>query len=192
MISHIRRPADILLDDEALNTNSQLEAAAAVFEHDAREIPMSKFIYAAAITLLAAPAFADGHAATGDAEAGEQQFNRQCVACHVVADADGEVLAGRNAHTGPNLFGLAGRQLAVVDDFRYGDAIVELGETGAVWTEEAFVGYVQDPTGWLREALDNNRARGKMAYRVRDVQDAIDIYAYLATFGATGEEADSN
>jgi len=55
-----------------------------------------------------------------------------------------------------------------VDGFRYGDSIVELGETGVVWTEEAFVGYVQDPTGWLREALDNNRARGKMAYRVRE------------------------
>lgn len=144
---------------------------------------MTKFIYAAAAALLAAPAFADGHAATGDAAAGEEQFNRQCVACHIVADADGNVLAGRNARTGPNLYGLAGRQLGA-EDFRYGDAVAELGEAGTVWTEEAFVGYVQDPTGWLRETLDNNRARGKMAYRVRDEGEAIDIYAYLATFGA--------
>jgi len=71
---------------------------------------------------------------------------------------------------------------------------------GTVWTEEAFVGYVQDPTGWLRETLDNNRARGKMAYRVRDEGEAINIYAYLATFGAAEEgemmeeegEAESN
>lgn len=152
---------------------------------------MNKFIYAAAAALLAAPAFADGHAATGDAAAGEEQFNRQCVACHIVADADGNVLAGRNARTGPNLYAVAGRQLGVVEDFRYGDSIIELGETGAVWTEEAFVGYVQDPTGWLRTTLDDNRARGKMAYRVRDAQEATDIYAYLATFGAT-EEAASN
>ena len=148
---------------------------------------MTKFIYAAAAALLAAPAFADGHAATGDAAAGEEQFNRQCVACHIVADADGNVLAGRNARTGPNLYGMAGRQLGV-----------ELGETGTVWTEAAFVGYVQDPTGWLRAELDNNRARGKMAYRVRDEGEAIDIYAYLATFGAEDEmmeeegEAESN
>ena len=148
---------------------------------------MTKFILAAAAALLAAPAFADGHAATGDADAGEAQFNRQCVACHIVADADGEVLAGRNARTGPNLYGIAGGQLGVVEDFRYGDSIVELGDAAQVWTEEAFVGYVQDPTGWLRETLDNNRARGKMAYRVRDPQEAADIYAYLATFGA--EEA---
>lgn len=146
---------------------------------------MSKFIFAAAAALLSTPVFADGHAATGNAEAGEQQFNRQCVACHVVADADGEVLAGRNARTGPNLYAIAGRQLGSVEGFRYGDSIVELGENGAVWTEEAFVAYVQDPTSWLREALDNDRARGKMAYRVRNEQDALDMYAFLATFGAS-------
>ena len=146
---------------------------------------MKKFTIAAAFAVLAAPAFADGHAATvGDAAAGEEQFNRQCVACHVVADASGEVLAGRNARTGPNLFGLAGRQIGSVEDFRYGDSIVELGETGAVWTEEAFVGYVQDPTGWLRETLDDRRARGKMAYQVRQEDQAYDLYAYLATFVA--------
>lgn len=148
---------------------------------------MNKFIYAAAAALLAAPAFADGHAATGDAEAGAQQFDRQCVACHVVANADGEVLAGRNARTGPNLYGIAGKTLGSVEDFRYSDAIVELGEAGTVWTEEAFVAYVQDPTGWLRETLDDNRARGKMAYRVRNEEDALNIYAFLATFGADAE-----
>nr|WP_241962904.1 c-type cytochrome [Thalassorhabdomicrobium marinisediminis] len=136
----------------------------------------------AAAALLAAPVLADGHAPTGDAEAGEEQFGRQCVACHVVRDDDGEVLAGRNARTGPNLHGLAGRQIASLEDFRYSDALIELGEEDRVWTEEAFVAYVQDPTGWLREELDNNRARGKMAYRVRSEEDALDLYAFLATF----------
>ena len=143
---------------------------------------MLKFALISASLSLAAPAFADSHAATGDAEAGERQFSRQCVACHVVADAEGEVLAGRTARTGPNLFGLAGRELGTVEDFRYSDALVTLGEEGQIWTEEAFVAYVQDPTGWLRDTLNDNRARGKMAYRVRDAQDAVDIYAYLATF----------
>ncbi len=139
---------------------------------------------AAALSVLAAPAFADGHAATGDAAAGEEQFNRQCVACHVVMDDSGEVLAGRNAKTGPNLYGVAGRQLGIVEDFRYGESIVELGETGVVWTEETFVGYVQDPTDWLREQLEDRRARGKMAYQVRKEEEAIDLYAFLASFTA--------
>lgn len=144
---------------------------------------MKKFTLAAALSVLAAPVFADGHASTqGDAANGEEQFNRQCVACHVVADASGEVLAGRNAKTGPNLYGIAGRTLGTVEDFRYGDPIVELGEGGMVWTEESFVGYVQDPTGWLREITEDRRARGKMAYQVRAESDAYDLYAYLSTF----------
>ena len=134
---------------------------------------MTKFIYAAAAALLAAPAFAGGHAASGDAAAGEEQFNRQCVACHIVADADGEVLAGRNARTGPNLYAIAGRQIGAIEDFRYGDSVLELGEAGTVWTEESFVGYVQDPTGWLRETLDNNRARHQHRCIPRDIRRRI-------------------
>lgn len=146
---------------------------------------MKCFTIAVALTVLAAPAFADGHASTvGDAAAGEEQFNRQCVACHVVQDAAGEVLAGRNAKTGPNLYGIAGRTPGSVEGFRYSDAVTELGEAGVLWTEETFVGYVQDPTGWLRETLENRRARGKMAYQVRQEDQAYDLYAYLATFAA--------
>lgn len=148
---------------------------------------MKRFTIAAALAVLSAPAFADGHASTqGDVAAGEEQFNRQCVACHVVADASGEVLAGRNARTGPNLYGIAGRTLGAVEDFRYSDAIIELGEGGTVWTEAAFVAYVQDPTGWLRETLDDRRARGKMAYQVRQEEQAYDLFAYLATFADEG------
>jgi cytochrome c len=43
---------------------------------------------------------------------------------------------------------------------------------------------VQDPTNWLRETLEDRRARGKMAYQVRAEEDAINLYAYLATFEA--------
>lgn len=138
---------------------------------------------AAALTLLAAPAFADGHAPSGagDVASGEEQFQRQCVSCHIVADADGNVLAGRAQKTGPNLYAVPGRQIGSVEGFRYGDSIVEVGADGTPWTEESFVAYVQDPSGWLRETLDNRRARGKMAYQVRVEQDAIDIYAYLAS-----------
>lgn len=140
---------------------------------------MKSLKIAAALTALATPVLA-----AGDAAVGEEQFSRQCVACHVVQNADGEILAGRTAKTGPNLYGLEGRVIGSVADFRYGDAIVALGETGATWTEEVFIAYVQNPTGYLREALDDGRARGKMAYQVRDPQQAADIYAYLASFGA--------
>ncbi|MFQ1702391.1 c-type cytochrome [Loktanella agnita] len=146
---------------------------------------MTKFGMAAAVAVLAAPAFADGHASTqGDAAAGEQQFNRQCVACHVIATAEGEVLAGRNARTGPNLYGFAGRTMGAVEGFRYSDSLAKIGEQGRAWTEADFVAYVQNPTDWLRETLDDRRARGKMAYQVREEAQAYDLYAFLASFGA--------
>ena len=146
---------------------------------------MKRFTIAAAFAVLSVPAFADGHASSqGDPAAGEEQFNRQCVACHVVADASGEVLAGRNARTGPNLFAVAGRTIGSIEGFRYSDALIELGEADTTWTEADFVAYVQDPTGWLREKLNNRRARGKMAYQVRQESQAYDLYAYLSTFGA--------
>ncbi|MCO4843233.1 MAG: c-type cytochrome [Yoonia sp.] len=131
----------------------------------------------AVLTAFAAPAFAEG-----DVAAGEEQFNRQCVSCHVVRDNAGDVLAGRNAKTGPNLYGIAGRALGAEEGFRYGDSLVDAGEAGIVWDEESFVAYVQDPTAWLREATDNARARSKMAYKVRDAQQAADIYAFIASF----------
>jgi len=159
---------------------------------------MNKFALTAAALLMAAPAFAEEAAApSGDIAAGEEQFNRQCVACHVVKTEDGETLAGRNARTGPNLYAIAGRPKASDPDFRYGDALITLGqEMGKAWDEESFVGYVQDPTNWLRETLDDKRARGKMAFKVRKEEDAVNLYAYLYSLAPppadAGEEAVTN
>lgn len=136
---------------------------------------MKHLTLAAAMALMSAPAIAQ------DAAAGQEQFERQCVACHVVVNDAGETLAGRNAKTGPNLYGVIGRTPGTYPDFEYGDAMVAYGATGAVWAEENFLAYIQDPTDFLRTALDDRRARGKMAFQVRDEQEARDIYAYLAS-----------
>ncbi len=131
-------------------------------------------------------------AMAGDADAGADTFQRQCVACHIVQDADGETLAGRNARTGPNLYGVIGRQAGVVEGFRYGASMVEAGEAGLVWDEDSFVAYVQDPNGFLREVLDNRRARGQMSFQVRNPDDAANLYAFLATFSPVAEDAEAD
>ena len=132
---------------------------------------------ATAIAVLAAPVLAEG-----DAAAGEQAFNRQCVSCHVVQNAAGEVLAGRNAKTGPNLFGIIGRAPGSVDGFSYGDDIVAAQEFVAAWDEEQLAAYMQDPTAWLRSTTGSNSARSKMSFKVRQEADAENIAAFLATF----------
>ena len=145
-------------------------------------------ITTAALALVAGPALADAHLpATGDAEAGEAAF-RQCQSCHVVVNEEGETLAGRAAKTGPNLYGIAGNLAGQVEDFRYSDIIVLAGEQGHMWTEENFVAYVQDPTGHLREVTGDN-GRGKMSYKVRKEEDAVNLYAFLAQYGEEEAEA---
>lgn len=117
---------------------------------------------------------------TGDPASGEGLFASKCVNCHVVRADDDTVLAGRNARTGPNLFGVAsGQTIGAVEGFRYGKPMLALNEQGVVWDEEKFVGYVSDPVAWLRETLDDPRARSKMALRLRNEDEARDIYAYL-------------
>ena len=144
---------------------------------------MFRTIVFMAATMLAAPAFADGHA-SGDVAAGEKAF-RQCVSCHVVVNDEGETLAGKKAKTGPNLYGIVGRTAGSVDGFKYSKIIMLAGEQGITYDEANFAGYVQDPTGWLREAT-GDKGRGKMTYKVRKEADAINLYAYLASLSGDG------
>ena len=143
---------------------------------------------------LAAPAFADSHI-VGDVAAGETAF-KKCTTCHVVMDDEGQVLAGKNGKTGPNLYGIIGRQAGTVEGFRYGKSIVEAGEAGLIWDFENFSSYSQDPKAFLREFLDDKGARSKMSYKVRKEEDAVNIGAFLASFGpepeADGDAAATN
>ena len=131
-----------------------------------------------ALTILAA---SSGMAlAAGDAEAGKKVFN-QCQTCHVVADADGNVLAGKNAKTGPNLYGIIGRPAASYEGFKYGESMVAAGAAGLIWDEAHFVEYVQGPAAFLKKQL-GGPAVAKMQFKVKDAASAADVYAYLAQF----------
>lgn len=140
---------------------------------------MKTILLTALATLAGGAALAESHV-SGDAAAGEKAF-RQCQACHVVRDTDGNVLAGKAAKTGPNLYGVPGSAAFQVEEFRYGKDSAEAGETGLVWDEESFVAYVQDPTAFLREVTGNGKARSKMTFKVRKEQDALDLWAYLVS-----------
>jgi len=150
-----------------------------------------KAILAGTMVMMVAPLAAQE--AAGDADAGEASFSRNCVVCHVVKDENGEVLAGRNAETGPNLYGVVGAKPGSQHDFPYSASLVEYGETGATWGEDNMVSFMQNPTGHLREALDDPRARSNMAYQLRNEDAARDVYAFLAEFAAgTSDEAASD
>jgi cytochrome c len=130
---------------------------------------------ALALASLAAPAVAQ------DLEAGAKTFN-QCQTCHVVQNEAGEVLAGKNAKTGPNLYALAGRVAGTQADFKgYGDSIVALGATGFAWDEASFVEYVQDPAKFLKAKLGDDKAKSKMAFKLKKPEDAANVWAYISS-----------
>lgn len=129
---------------------------------------------------LAAPAAAQSPdlAASGDAAAGEAAF-RKCQSCHVAMTPEGEVLAGKKARTGPNLYGVVGRTAGTVAGYRYGKDLETAGAEGMIFDEARFVAYVMDPKGAIQEVLDDPSARSKMAFRVRREDEAKDLYAFL-------------
>jgi cytochrome c len=136
---------------------------------------------------FAAPAFAQ---VVGDAAAGEKVFNK-CQTCHVIADAEGNVLGGRNAKTGPNLYGIPGRVAGTYEGFKgYGDDLVKLGESGFVWDEASFVQYAADPAKFLKANVDS-KAKSKMAFKLTKEQEAHDVYAYIVSLSPAPAEGDA-
>ena len=113
----------------------------------------------------------------GDAAVGATEF-KKCKACHAIIAADGtEIVKG--GKTGPNLFGVIGRPVASVADFKYGESILAVGASGAVWDEAMLAAYVTDPTAWLKEKTGDGAAKSKMSFKL--AKGAEDMAAYLAT-----------
>lgn len=131
-----------------------------------------RLMTACATLALALPAFAEG-----DAVEGEKEF-RKCKSCHMIESPDETIVKG--GRTGPNLYGIPGRTAGTVEDFRYSDLLVAAGEQGLTWDEESFVAYVKEPTDWLKDYTGDS-GRGKMTFKVRKDEDAMNLWAYLVS-----------
>jgi len=119
-----------------------------------------------------------------DVSAGEEIFAKRCKTCHMLVTDGGEEIV-KGGKTGPNLYGVVGRQAASAGDFkRYGDSLTALGESGFSWTEAEIAVYLEDPRDYLRTKLDDKRARSNMAYKLRGEDDRANVAAYLASVAA--------
>jgi len=124
-----------------------------------------------AIVALAAPALAQ------DAAAGEKEFNK-CKACHSIVADDGTAIV-KGGKTGPNLYGVVGRPVASIADFKYGESILAVGAAGVVWDEALLTAYVADPASWLKEQTGDSAAKSKMSFKL--AKGGADVAAYLAS-----------
>lgn len=140
---------------------------------------MKLSLYATLAALaLTVPAFA------GDAAKGEADF-KKCKACHSIIGADGTEIQ-KGGKTGPNLFGVIGRPVGSVADFKYGESIVAAGAAGKVWDEDSIAAYVADPAKWLAEATGDAGAKSKMSFKL--AKGGEDMAEYLASVSPGAED----
>ena len=134
-------------------------------------------LIAAAAAMFAGPALADGHVAEG-----EKLVAKRCKSCHMIANGDDVILKG--GKTGPNLWGVVGRQAGTEADYsKYGDDLVAAGEKGLVWDEEQLAGFLADPKKYLASYLDVKKAKSKMSFRLKKEDQRAAVAAYLASLG---------
>jgi cytochrome c len=98
----------------------------------------------------------------------------------IVSDDGTQIVKG--GKTGPNLYGVIGRQAGTVEGFRYGADLVAAGEAGLIWDETLLAEFVKDPRGFLKTQLNSSKAKSKMSLKLKSGGE--DIAAYLASLSA--------
>ncbi len=99
--------------------------------------------------------------AMGDLATGEKVF-KKCAACHSI------VKGGKN-NIGPALYNVVGRQIGVVNDYKYSKALAGYGKE---WTFEELNGYLIKPAKWIKGT--------KMAFAgLRKEKDRASVILYL-------------
>ncbi len=99
--------------------------------------------------------------AMGDLAVGEKVF-KKCAACHSI------VKGGKN-NIGPALYNVVGRQIGIVNDYKYSKALSGYGKE---WTFEELNGYLTKPAKWIKGT--------KMAFAgLRKEKDRASVILYL-------------
>ena len=99
--------------------------------------------------------------ALGTVEHGEKVF-KKCTACHVVNK-------GGENKIGPALYGVLGRQVAGISDYKYSKAMASYDKN---WTFEEMNGYLRKPQSYIKGT--------KMAFAgLRKEKDRASVILYL-------------
>ena len=100
----------------------------------------------------------------GDAEKGAKVF-KKCVSCHMIG-------AKAKNRVGPHLNNIIGREIAVLEDYRYSKAMKAYADVEPVWSEAVLDAYLANP----RKAVKGTR----MSFAgLRKEKDRHNVIAYL-------------
>ena len=78
-------------------------------------------------------------ALAGDVEKGKKLY-KKCAACHVIEKGGANKI-------GPALYGVLGRKVAAIGDYKYSQALEDYGK---LWTFEEMNGYLRKPQSWIK------------------------------------------
>ena len=99
--------------------------------------------------------------AMGDLAVGEKVF-KKCAACHSI------VKGGKN-NIGPALYNVVGRQVGIINDYKYSKALSGYGKE---WSFEELNGYLLKPAKWIKGT--------KMSFAgLRKEKDRASVILYL-------------
>ncbi|CAK0744707.1 cytochrome c [Gammaproteobacteria bacterium] len=101
--------------------------------------------------------------AAGNSEHGASVFQEECADCHSVTQ-------GKNKK-GPSLFGVVGRNPAMIEGYNYSEA---MRANHSAWSADRLDAYISGPKKTV--------SGGKMKYDgLSNVSDRADLIAYLST-----------
>jgi cytochrome c len=124
-----------------------------------------------AFAIFAAAAAASGPAFAADPAAGEKVFAK-CKACHQLA-------AGKHG-VGPSLQGFLGRKAGTVEKFNFSPDMKAAGEKGLVWSDEAFLAYIEKPQEYVGQIIGKPKASTRMVFvGLPKKEERDDLLAYL-------------
>ena len=118
------------------------------------------------LLMAAAPAWS-----AGDAAKGKKVFNK-CKACH-------SLVAGKKK-VGPSLHGMFGRTAGTLKRFKYSKDMKAAGQKGLVWSDEAFITYMEKTKAYVGTFIGKKKARTRMAFPgLKRAKDRDNLLAYL-------------
>jgi cytochrome c2 len=115
--------------------------------------------------------------AAQDASNGEKLF-KKCASCHKIGES------AKNG-VGPVLTGVIGRKAATFEGYKYSKTLIASREMGLVWDEASVEDYIADPRKFMRNYLDDPKAKPKMTFKLKKEADRKDVVAFLVSLGAT-------
>jgi len=103
-------------------------------------------------------------AMTADAALGKKVFRKKCMGCHTIAK-------GEANRTGPNLWGIIGKDKGASEGYRYSKS---MKSAGGVWSEADLTSFTACPRTFIRDT--------KMTFAgLKKEKDRVNLIAYLKT-----------